>query len=189
MTIVVAAVAWGTLATAAWAHGRAPNRFTDLLSVHFVHRDRASLVARLVIAIEVLLSVGAVVGYFAQLRAVLFMVGLAGALVGAGYTAWVTMLVVDKSGLPCACSFSSAPPTWWSVARAVVICGFGAFIAAPGLPVVGVSTAAALFVAAAGLGTAIYTLPEAMSWPSPARELRRQSTHVAASGAAGGADR
>lgn len=175
MTLVVAVVAWGTLATATWAHGRSPRRFAELLEMHFGAEDRARRGAQVAIAIEAMITLGALVGYVASLRAVLVASAVAGFVLGVCYVGWVARLVISDSGLPCACSFSSAPPTWWSVARAGVLCGFGAFIWAPPLAEVGGPESVGVFVAGLALGTVVYAFPEAVAWPASAVALKRQA--------------
>lgn len=174
MMLVMAVTAWGTLATAAWAHSLSLDRFGDLLEMHFAHAGRGLVMARVVVVVEAAIALAAIGGYFAPIRFLVIAAAVAGFGLGLAYVIWVARLVLADSGLPCACSFSSAPPTWWSVGRAAVICGFGAFSTAPPVAEVGTGPAVGLFVAGSALGAAIYTLPDAMAWPRPARALRRQ---------------
>lgn len=176
MTLALAVVAWGTLATAAWTHAREPRRFGDLLAMHIGDAARAQWAARLTIGTEVVVVLAATVGYFGSLRWLLVASAAAGFVLGVGYVVWVSRLVLNDSGLPCACSFSTAPPSWWSVGRAAVICGFGFFAVAPTVAEVGVATGVGFFVAGAALGTALYALPEALTWPAAALALKHQVT-------------
>ncbi len=174
MTVLLGSIGWGLIAVGAVTHLWHHDRLRDLLGRH-LDADRAGAAA--LVSAEVLLTVAIAVGVIID-ASWLLVVALAGAGLGFGFIAWIARLLVTGSELPCACSFSSAPTSLWSLARAIVVITVALLAFAD----VGALTAPERVAAlAVGLGAAaaIYVLPEALGWPEFSRaQLARLDSHA-----------
>jgi hypothetical protein len=176
MTVVLGSIGWGLIAVGALTHTWHHDRLRDLLGRH-LDADRAA--AAILVFVEVLLTLSIAVGVIID-PSWLPTVAVAGGVLGLGFVAWISRLLLTGSELPCACSFSSAPTSAWSLARAVAVLA---------VSVLAIADAGSLAVAerigalAVGLGAAaaIYVLPEALGWPEFSRaQLARLDSHAPA---------
>lgn len=164
--LAVGTISWGLIGVGAAAHLRHPGHLADLLRVHTQH---AAAAARVLTGVETAIAVAVVVGLIGGVSAALQTAAIAGAALGVGFTAWVLRLYLSDSDLPCACSWSTAPTSAWSVARAVAVVPVGllVFVGEPG----GAQAAASLVIGAAA-GTIAFLVPEALAWPEESIRLR-----------------
>lgn len=166
LILALGVAGWGLFLIGAISHLSHFERLIDLLVLHFRSpRPAAIALVAAEVAIAALIPMGLLLG----LQPIVRLTALAGAVVGAAFAAWVLRLFLSDSTLPCACSFSSAPTTLWSVIRATgtVAIGLLAFVADQ--PTTLVLTALAVGAAA---GTAGFVLPDALSWPEESQRLR-----------------
>ena len=165
--LLLGAMGWGLFTVGAVTHLLDLERLTFLLSSHTVRF--AGIAARLLVAVETSLAVAMPVGFFAFGQTLASVVAAAGALLAIGFTVWVLRLIVTKSALPCACSFSSAPPTPWSLARSAATALIGFFaLADPGTW----SNDLATLLVGGAIGVVIFVAPDAVVWPQWSQEMR-----------------
>jgi len=162
--LAVGSIGWGLIGVGAASHLRHPGQLADLLRVHTRHADPAS---RTLIVVETALTVLVAVAVLGGFSTLLRITALGGAALGVGFTVWVLRL--SDSDLPCACSWSTAPTSAWSVARAAAVILIG-LLAIAGDP--GVALSAAALVAGAAMGVAAFLLPDALAWPDESVRLR-----------------
>lgn len=169
MISLLASVGWGLLAIGAithiWHHGR----LRYLIGMHIDHERVPALALT---GVEAVLAIGIPVAWIAGWRA-LTIFALVGGIVGFVFVLWIARLLFSNSELPCACSFSEAPTTGWSLARAGMVPLVVLFGLVPDVGVENVATAEALTTLIVGLAlaSAIFVLPEAISWPDASRAL------------------
>lgn len=176
MIVVLGAIGWGLIAVGALTHLWHHDRLRDLLGRH-LDADRAS--AATLVFVEAVLTVVIAMGVIVD-ASWLAIVALAGAGLGVGFVAWIARLLITGSELPCACSFSSAPTSRWSLARAIAVMAVGALAFADVGALATVDRFAALVVGL-GAAAAIYVLPEALGWPEFSRaQLARLDSHTPA---------
>lgn len=163
MTLLLGAVGWGLLAVGAITHLWHHDRLRQLLAMHIDHERWPALALT---ALEATLAVGLpalVLSGSSGLR-----VGVVAATALAfAFVVWILRLLLTGSPLPCACSFTDAPTTLWSLGRAVattlvVLWWFDAGDLSMGEHVT--SLACGLAIA-----SAIFVLPESLSWPQASR--------------------
>lgn len=174
---LLAAVGWGLLACGAVAHLWHHDTLRRLLAAH-LDRERVPAVA--LTAVEALLAVALPVGVLSD-ASWLPAVSVAAFVVAIGFVAWIARLLFSGSSLPCACSFSSAPTTWWSLGRAACVLLVGLFAAGERVRLYDVSTATRLATLLVGwaIAWALFVLPEAVTWPATSRALlARVDAHV-----------
>lgn len=165
MTLLLASIGWGLLATGAVMHTWRHRHLRELLALHL---DHERIPALLLTGIEVALAVALPAAHLADNASVRFLGGI-GLVVALGFVAWIARLLSTRSTLPCACSFSRAPTTWLSLARACCVALVGLFVLAPS-PADRASSVATMLVGAA-VASAIFVIPEATSWPTVSRAL------------------
>ena len=171
MTLLVGAIGWGLLVVGGVTHAWHFDRLRLLLARHLDHELPAAvalvateLVIAAVLALAVITATPLVVP-----------VAIVALLLGVGFAGWIARLLLTGSTLPCACSFSEAPTTVWSLVRAAAICLVG--LCALALPE---TVGDRLVGLAVGLGVAatLFVLPEALSWPAAQRaQLARIEGH------------
>jgi len=178
MIIVLGAIGWGLIAIGAVTHVWHHDRLRDLLGRH-LDADRAAAAA--LVSAEVIITLGIAIAIMldAPWLPILAIVGTA---LGVGFVAWIGRLLATGSELPCACSFSSAPTSGWSLARALAVIPIVALAVAD---IDSVAVADRLAALAVGLAAAasIYVLPEALGWPEFSQaQLSRLDSHSPARG-------
>jgi len=167
MIELLGSVGWGLLAIGAVTHVWHHERLRTLLALH-LDKERVPAAAltvsevALVVAIAwQLLTNGSALPFFA----------IAAGVLAAGFMVWIGRLLVTGSQLPCACSFSEAPTTIWSLARSVCV-GLIALLAFSDTGGdAATSTLAATMAVGAALASAIFVTPEALTWPAASRAL------------------
>ena len=143
--ILVAAVGWGLIATGALSHVWHHRRLRALLGRHF-EADRPMAFALTVV--EVALAVGIPLALLTG-SGLLSAFSVAGGGLALGFAVWVGRLLSSGSDLPCACSFSEAPPNRWSLLRAIAVGTVVLFVVADGT---GETTAMLVATLAVGWG-------------------------------------
>lgn len=172
MILLAVTIGWGLVAFSLIGHLWHHDRLRLLLSRH-IDNDRggAAALTALEIAVVIAVPVSLATGRYAT------PIAIAGLLLAVGFGAWVLRLVLSDSTLPCACSYSDAPPSWWSVARAVLVGLIGLIVISE--PAESSSLTVATFVVGAAVGAALFLLPDAMSWPTTSRAaLARLDAHA-----------
>lgn len=171
MILLLGAIGWGLFVAGAGTHLMHRSRLEELLRSHVRAARPASM---FVVAFESLLAIALPLTFFAGWVSARQGLAVAAVLAGVGFTLWVSRLVVSKSSLPCACSFSSAPPTWWSVLRSAATMLAGLFVL-NGVAATdrALSNDVATLLTGAALGVALYVLPDALTWPHWATEMKR----------------
>lgn len=169
--LLLGTIGWGLLAIGAITHVWHHERLRELLALHL---DHERVPAALLTCAEVGLAVLLPVAYAVDAIPVLPVVAAASVL-AVGFCFWIARLLLARSDLPCACSFSSAPTSLWSLARAV------AALSVLGLAA-GSSASTALTIATFAVGMAaagaIFVLPDALAWPTASRaQLTRAQAH------------
>jgi len=165
MTLLLGAVGWGLLACGALGHLVHHQRFRELLAMHLDHeRLPAALFVGVESALVVALAILVVVESAAKVP-----VALAAVILGLGFVVWIGRLLAQNSTLPCACSFSAAPTSRWSLVRAALVLLVG-LLAFDGGDLTTVETLVHLAVGL-GAAAALFVLPEALSWPEASRAL------------------
>jgi len=167
MIQLLAAVGWGLLACGATTHLWHQERLRELMAMHF---DHERVPAAALTATEGLLAISIPVALLLNQTSLLRVLAVAGLVLAVGFATWIARLLVTGSDLPCACSFSSAPTSVWSLARA---CAVG-LVAIFGIELSTTPTAPehiATLAVGWAVASAIFVLPEAVSWPEPSRAL------------------
>jgi len=177
MTFVLAAVGWGLFGAGALTHGLHRDRLTDLLTLHV--GDRANALSLAVTIAEAAIAAAIVLGVLTGSHALVFVAAAAGAILGLGFSVWVARLWASDSSLPCACSFSSAPTSVWSMTRSALTVLIGLFLVSGPLPDLdgAASTVAGLAALLAGgaIGFALFVLPDAIAWPSYIGDMKERA--------------
>ena len=169
MTELLGSIGWGLLACASITHIWHQRRLQTLLASHF---DRERIPALALTMVELVLSVALPIAVLTDHRA-LPILALAAAVLAAGFMAWIARLLVTGSELPCACSFSAAPTSIWSLGRSVCV-GFVAFFlltTAGDVADTGVGEHLAILAVGWAVAAAIFVIPEAVTWPTPSKAL------------------
>lgn len=170
MIELLGAVGWGLLACGAASHLVHYARFRELLALHL---DHEKLPAMAIVASELFLVVAIPVGLFLG-AGWLTPLAIAAGLLGLGFVVWIARLLLQDSVLPCACSFSAAPTSQWSLLRAscVLLVVSYAFVAtdAPSASATSIATLAVGLAVAA----AIFVMPEALGWPPASKALMQR---------------
>lgn len=178
--LLLGAIGWGLFAVGAITHLFDLDRLRELLTVH-VRQPRP--LALLLVGGEALIALGLLVGLVLANRFVLVIFGIAAGLVGVAFTAWVGRLLATGSDLPCACSFSAAPTSWWSLLRAA---GVITSVALVGATADGGAELVAALVTGAAVAVALYVLPDALAWPQFGRDMmERIEAHANSTGFVG----
>ncbi len=175
MILLLGSIGWGLLAFGAITHVWHHDRLRALLALHL---DHERLPASLLTATEEVLSLTIPLAFLADWSALAWL-SLAAALLGLGFVGWIGRLLLTGSDLPCACSFSDAPTSWWSFARSVCVL----LVATLAVTDVGTGSSAeqvATFAAGWALAAAIFVVPEAVTWPDASKALMtRVDAHTA----------
>ena len=169
MITLLACGGWGLFIIGALVHVRHRRRLADLLVLHTRHADA---LAPVVVALELVISIGLVVTWTIGFRAGTVVLALAGLAIGLGFVGWVSRLLLSDSDLPCACSFSSAPTTIWSLVRSAATLLVGLAALAPDRAAQPGAEFAATLLAGLAVAAAIYVLPESLSWHRETERLR-----------------
>ena len=177
MIELLAAVGWGLLAFGSMTHVWHHNRLRELLARHI---DRPAAPAAALTTVEAGLSIATPAAFLADAR-VLALLAIVAAAVAIGFVLWIARLLATGSDLPCACSFSEAPTSGWSLARALCVCLVALFaFASP--DALTSSEAIATLVAGWAVAAAVFVLPEALGWPDASRALMtRVDAHISGS--------
>lgn len=173
MTVVLGAIGWGLIAIGAVTHVWHHDRLRDLLGRH-LDADRPAAAA--LVTIELAITAGILVGIIVD-APWLPIIALLGTALAVGFVVWIGRLLITGSELPCACSFSSAPTSIWSLARALAVLPVVALTVADigSLDIADRGAAMAVGLAAA---SSIYVLPEALGWPEFSQaQLSRLDSH------------
>lgn len=163
MILLLSSIGWGLFAAGAITHALHATRLRELLGLHFA---RAGTLAPALIAVEAVIAVGLPIAYFAGQAAAIIAIAAIAFVFAIAFTAWVVRLLLTDSELPCACSFSSAPTTHWSVLRSAG-CLFTALF--PLAVTASVGQDIATMLTGAAIAVALFVLPDAMSWPAHAK--------------------
>lgn len=175
MTTLIGAVGWGLISVGALTHLWHHERLRELLAMH-VSNARAAAAG--LVAVEAVLATALAIGVIAE-GGWLPLTSLVGGGVGLAFTAWIARLLVTRSSLPCACSFSAAPTSGWSLLRAVAVMTTATLAFVDD----GMATAerVAALIAGLALAAALYVLPESLAWPKATRaQLARLDSHAPA---------
>lgn len=163
MILLLSSIGWGLFAAGAITHAVHASRLSELLGLHFA---RAATLAPALIAVEAVIALGLPLAFFAELSAMVAAIAILAFVVAAAFTLWVTRLLLTDSDLPCACSFSSAPTSQWSVVRSAG-CLFAALF--PLATSVSAAQDIATLLTGGAIALAIFVLPDALSWPDHAK--------------------
>jgi len=174
MIALIGSVGWGLLACGAVTHVWHRDRLRELLALHL---DHERLPAAGLTTLEVILAAAIPASWLAGIDVLVALAVLALALATV-FVLWIGRLLLSGSTLPCACSFSAAPTSWWSFARAVAVMLVGLFAIAP--PADGIAIGLGTLTVGWALAAAGFVLPEALSWPESSRALlARVEAHTA----------
>ena len=175
---LVASVGWGLLALGAVTHLWHRARLRELLAMHF---DRPTPLAVALTAIESGLAVALPVALLSDSPA-LDWLAAAAALLGLGFVAWIARLLLTDSTLPCACSFSAAPTSIWSLARSACVVPVALFAVLSDPSATAIGDHLAILTVGAGVSAALFVLPEATSWPPASQALLARADAYAPGG-------
>lgn len=171
MIELLGGVGWGLLACGAITHVWHHRRLRQLIGMHL---DRERVPALGLTAIECVLAVALPVALLADHDGLRW-AALASLVLALGFVAWIARLLATGSALPCACSFSDAPTTGWSLARACCVALVGLYllvdVGPDAVATVETNTRVATLAVGWALGAAIFVAPEAISWPRASRAL------------------
>lgn len=172
MIALLGSIGWGLLAFATITHLRDHRRFRSLLAMHL---DHERIPAFGLTTAETVLAVALPVGFLTEQRWLRW-AAAAAVVLGLGFVGWIARLLLSGSSLPCACSFSRAPTTIWSLARAGLVLLVAAFGFADSDPDMTVDVAT--LATGLALAGALFVLPEAVAWPTASRAIMaRVSAH------------
>lgn len=169
LIVTVALIGWGLITFGAVTHIWHYDNLRRLLAMHVAKPDAA---AAMLVATETAVAMAIPVGMFGS--STFRVTGSAtGVVLGVAFTVWIARLLITGSDLPCACSFSDAPTTIWSLARAACVIASGLPLLVSGAHIAALDAAETFTAHAVGLAVAgaIYTLPEAVSWPRASTAL------------------
>lgn len=168
MIELLASIGWGLITIGAITHTWHHRRLQHLIAMH-VNRERVP--AALLTLIEVALAIAIPVFWLSGTQG-LSMLAIAAAALAIGFVLWIARLLTSDSDLPCACSFSEAPTTIWSLARSLCVVLVVLFVAVdPVASGLSSSEAAAVLCTGLAVAAAIFVVPEAISWPAPSRAI------------------
>lgn len=179
MIALLGSIGWGLLACGSITHVWHHQRLRALLAMHLNHERIPAAVLTIV---EIVLTVGIAGTFLGNIQTLRWFSLIALAL-AIGFIAWTGRLLVTDSELPCACSFSDAPATIWTLGRSISVALVGLLALAGGSRLAAIETDERIGVLAVGwaLASAIYILPEALSWPDASRALlARVDAHTSA---------
>ena len=165
MIALLGSVGWGLLLCGALTHGWHHQRLRELLALHL---DRERVPALALTLLEAVLAIAIPLAWLSE-TAILPALALIAFVLAGGFMIWIGRLLFSGSTLPCACSFSAAPTSWWSFARAGCVALVGLFAFAPAPADLG--TDVGTLVVGWSLAAAIFVLPEALGWPEASRAL------------------
>lgn len=192
MIELLGSIGWGLLACGSITHIWHHRQLRRLLAMHLDHERVPALVLT---AVEAALTVAIAVAFLTE-HSSLRWLALAGTALAAGFIVWITRLLLTESDLPCACSFSEAPTSVWSFARSlcVALVGCLALVNTALVNTALVNTAwfdtasadwdtserVAVLLVGWAVGSAIFVLPEALTWPDASKALlARVDAHLA----------
>lgn len=176
MIELLGSIGWGLLAFGSITHVWHHRRLRALLAMHLDHERTPAV---LLIAVEVLLSIAIPVAFVFDHDVLRWLSVGAGGL-ALGFVVWIARLLVTGSDLPCACSFSEAPTSPWSLARALCVTLVLLFAAVGGDSSATTSEQIATLAVGWAVAGAIFVVPEALTWPSASRALlTRVDAHTA----------
>lgn len=168
MILLLGAVGWSLFAFGALVHIWHHRRFRDLVSLHFRHSEQLALA---VVVAEALLALVIPVAFGLGVDSLLLAACGLAAVLGGGFSIWVGRLVLSGSQLPCACSFSAEPASGWSFLRSLGTLLVLGFVFADHS---GAATDLATIAAGTAIGSALFTLPDALAWPATSVALRKE---------------
>ena len=176
MIELLGSIGWGLLVFGAITHTWHHRQLRKLLAMHLDHERIPALALTM---IEAGLAVAIAIAFLGDFAALTWF-ALAALVLASGFIVWIARLLLSNSELPCACSFSEAPTTVWSLARAVCVALVGLLVFANGASgeLDSAERVATLAVGWA-VASAIFVLPEALSWPEASRAiLARVDAHA-----------
>lgn len=154
----------------------------DQLSLHLAGRfsrmrreRRASQLATLLVLVEALLPAVAVTGWVLGNQPMMVVGALGTAALGLSFVIWLLQLLASGSELPCACSSTSAPPTPWSLLRAVPILAAASLMSSSTFEELSATTSAVAVLGSMSVAVAVFVLPDAMQWPDSSRSALEAS--------------
>lgn len=168
MTLLIGAVGWSLFAVGALVHLAHHRRFRDLVSLHFRYPGQ---VAAAIVIVEITIAILIPLAFAADLSILLTAASVAATLLGTAFAIWVARLLLGGSEMPCACSYSAEPASKLSLARSLATLPVLAFAFADHS---GAAADTATITAAAALGIAIFTLPDALQWSTDSARLRQE---------------
>lgn len=173
MNLVLGAIGWGLIAVGALTHIWHHDRLRELLGRH-LDADRPAAAA--LVTVELVVTLGVAIAILLD-AAWLTFVALVGTALAVGFVAWISRLLITGSELPCACSFSSAPTSGWSLARAFAVVPIFV-LAVTDIGAIGFADRLGALAVGLAAAAAIYVLPEALGWPEIAQaQLARLDSH------------
>lgn len=170
MIELLGSIGWGLLACGSVTHVWHHQQLRRLLAMHL---DHERIPAALLTAVEVALTIGIAVAFVGDLAALQWF-AVAALVLAAGFIVWIGRLLLTGSHLPCACSFSEAPTTIWSFGRSLCVALVGLLAVVGGSAGIGgfdLGERIAVLAVGWAVASAIYVLPEALSWPEASRAL------------------
>jgi hypothetical protein len=172
MALLLGAVAWGLIAIAVIGHVWHHDQLRTSLAVHTDHEHAA---AAALVGLEVLVAISVPVLVLVG-SPLVRVVAIVLTVLGLGFTVWIARLLASGSDAPCACSFSAGPTSPWSLVRSLLLLGGLGLLADVDTSSAG--DASAVLVVGLALASAIYVVPEALSWPEISRaQLARIESH------------
>jgi len=170
MIELIGSIGWGLLACGTITHVWHHAQLRRLLAMHF---DHERIPAAILTSVETVLTVGVATTYLTQ-HGLLRWFALSAMVLAVGFMAWIARLLLTKSDLPCACSFSEGPTSIWSFARSVCVglVGVFALVAGPDrLDATTLGERVAILAVGCAVASAIFVLPEAITWPPASKAL------------------
>lgn len=168
--VLLGSIGWGLLACGAITHTWHHARLRSLLARHLDH-ERVPALA--LVSTEVALVIGLALALRTS-DAWLVVFAAASTIMAVGFMVWILRLLLTGSDLPCACSFSDAPTTWWSFARASSVVLVACFLLVDRSSYLGDTTLAettATMLVGFAVAGALFVVPEAVHWPDTSRAL------------------
>ncbi len=175
MILLLGCIGWGLITFGAITHLMDHERLVELLGMHMA---KPRLAANALTAVELAVAIGIPVAATGA-PALLNWFALGAGALGVVFIVWIARLLMTSSSLPCACSFSSAPTTPWSLGRAVLVLATAfLFLVDEQAVSADAASTAATFLVALGIAGAVYAIPEAVAWPASAgASLARIEAH------------
>lgn len=178
MIELLGSMGWGLIASGSVSHVWHHRRLRLLLGMHLDH-ERAPAAA--LTAIETALAAAIAVAFLTEHPSLRWL-ALTGLALAAGFIIWIARLLLSGSRLPCACSFSEAPTSMWSFARSCCVALVGCLALVNTSAPADWSTGDRVAVLLVGwaVASAMFVLPEALTWPDASKALlARVDTHLA----------